>query len=187
MTWLATAATVLALFPSSGTATAALDYKPKATPIPAHCTAERFKAFSGRVWRLNRWNRGRPRAKAIRAFRRRLACARGYRGHHLAIQKTWRQDKRVFYEYRDRMLSDWCSPNPHPEGGGCWVIPAWCVSKESGGSWTADNPESDARGAYQLLGHGEPWPVEDRNDAMAHHLIAAALYAESGLDPWVAC
>lgn len=91
--------------------------------------------------------------------------------------------------WRRRYDSDpanWCSPSPHPAGGGCWVIPESCVMAESGGSWTAHNPTSPARGPYQLLGHGEPWPVTTRSEAMEHHRIAARLYAQSGLGPWVA-
>lgn len=83
--------------------------------------------------------------------------------------------------------ADWCSPSPHPQGAGCWVIPAWCVRAESGGRWDAHNPTSPARGPYQLLSHGEPWPVRTRAQAMEHHRIARALYRAGGLLPWVAC
>ena len=94
-----------------------------------------------------------------------------------------------FKEHRKRKLAaaeSWCSRRPHPDGGGCWVIPAWCVEAESGGSWSAYNP-SGASGPYQLLGHGQPFPVSNRDQAMAHHRIARGLYANQGLGPWVAC
>lgn len=101
--------------------------------------------------------------------------------------------RRQIEDLRDRLKADqredpgsWCAPNPAPDGAGCWVIPAWCVEAESGGSWTAYNP-SGASGPYQLLGHGQPWPVTTRAQAMAHHRIAAQLYASQGLGPWVAC
>lgn len=70
---------------------------------------------------------------------------------------------------------------------GRWAIPGWCVIAESGGSWGAHNPTSAARGAYQLLGHGEPWPVNSMADKMVHHRIARDLYLASGLNPWTAC
>lgn len=98
-------------------------------------------------------------------------------------------------EYRDRIAakyrrglnseSSWCSPTPIASGGGCWEIPVGCVMSESGGSWGAANP-SGAVGPYQLLGHGAPFPVSTYDQAMAHHRIAANLYAQYGLSPWVA-
>jgi len=89
--------------------------------------------------------------------------------------------------YRDGLEREgsWCSPTPIASGGGCWEIPVGCVMSESGGSWQAANP-SGAVGPYQLLGHGAPFPVTTYDQAMQHHRIAAALYASSGLAPWVA-
>lgn len=96
-------------------------------------------------------------------------------------------DYRKKLKARWEAKQSWCSPTPAPDGGGCWEIPEWCVQAESGGSWTAHNPTSPARGPYQLNQHGEPWPVTTREQAMEHHRIAAQLYASSGLQPWVAC
>ena len=93
-----------------------------------------------------------------------------------------------FAEYaRDQRQSakSWCSPTPIASGAGCWEIPVSCVMSESGGSWSAANP-SGAVGPYQLLGHGAPYPVTSRAQAMEHHRIAASLYASQGLAPWVA-
>jgi len=98
------------------------------------------------------------------------------------MRKIVKRERAQFKQYRELRLVA-----PFPGGGTYWAIPYWCVLKESGGSWSADNPSSDARGAYQLLGHGEPWPVNNWADKMAHHRIAGALYASSGLQPWVAC
>lgn len=147
-----------------------------------------LRDFAEKVWPKSRWDRkpkGQPKPSTIRAWRAKLRCAGP--GHRKAGKALWREARREFYRHRRKMLSDWCAPNPAPDGGGCWVIPEWCVFAESGGSWTADNPTSDARGPYQLLGHGEPWPVTTRAQAMEHHRIAGALYAAGGLGPWVAC
>jgi hypothetical protein len=57
-------------------------------------------------------------------------------------------------------------PNP----GSCSTI-----SCESGFSWGAVNPSSGANGAYQLLGHGQPWPIRGFRDRLRHHQIAATL------------
>lgn len=65
------------------------------------------------------------------------------------------------------------------------AIPCQVVYCESHGSWNASN-SSGARGPYQLLGHGEPWPVRDEADKIRHHEIARALYRQYGLEPWAA-
>lgn len=156
-------------------------------------TAAQTRPFTAKVWRLIRWTRGQPKPTTIRIYRQRLICAAGPH-HRAAIRARWRASKRAFYRHRAEkraerlhVTRDWCSPDPHPEGEGCWEIPAWCVRAESGESWTAHNPTSPARGPYQLLSHGEPWPVTDWREAMEHHRIAERLYAEGGLGPWVAC
>lgn len=68
------------------------------------------------------------------------------------------------------------------------AVPCWIIMRESRGSWTAWNPQPvhgfHARGFYQLLGHGEPWPVivrshyETLKRKLAHHRIAAHLWHE---------
>lgn len=160
-----------------------------------HCKHIRYpelRRFATKSWRLIRWEDGKPE-KAIDAWPKKLRCAAGP-GHRKAGKERWRDAQRVFLEHRKRKLAerrhvthDWCSPDPHPEGEGCWEIPAWCVRAESGESWTAHNPTSPARGPYQLLSHGEPWPVTNWREAMEHHRIAESLYAAGGLGPWVAC
>jgi hypothetical protein len=93
-----------------------------------------------------------------------------------------------FRKYRHKKLQDsgnWCAPNPHPQGAGCWVIPSSIVSCESGGSWNAANP-SGAVGPYQLLGWGAPFPVRSQAQAMQHHAIATRVWAGgSGRSNWV--
>lgn len=145
-----------------------------------------LRAFADKTYRLIRWERGKPPQRVRAAHKRHVRCAAGP-GHRRAIRRYWRKRERAFFAYRRKQLSDWCAPNPHPDGEGCWVIPASCVRAESGESWAAHNPTSPARGAYQLLGHGEPWPVDSREDALEHHAIAEGLYGDGGLGPWVAC
>lgn len=68
------------------------------------------------------------------------------------------------------------------------AVPCWIITRESRGSWTAWNPQAingfHARGFYQLLGHGEPWPVlvasryETLKRKLAHHRIAHELWSE---------
>lgn len=68
------------------------------------------------------------------------------------------------------------------------VKPCWVITQESAtsGFWRAYNP-SGAEGIYQLLGHGQPWPVivtwgprlwrkyETLKRMLAHHRIARSL------------
>ncbi len=57
------------------------------------------------------------------------------------------------------------------------AIPCYIVACESHGRWTAYNP-SGAAGIYQIMGmHGRPWPVRSRTARLAHHRIAARLWA----------
>lgn len=68
------------------------------------------------------------------------------------------------------------------------AVPCWIITRESRGSWTAWNPQAvhgyHARGFYQLLGHGEPWPVlggsryETLKRKLAHHRIAHELWRQ---------
>lgn len=158
--------------------------KPHADRTPATCDQFSLVHHRHRARALLKeaYDGGKPDQVAIDAAQEHSRC--------ILVAKVRRQihDLRVrLKEAAKDDPSNWCSPDPAPDGAGCWVIPAWCVEAESGGSWTADNPGSDARGPYQLLGHGEPWPVVTRAQAMEHHRIAADLYASSGLDPWVAC
>lgn len=69
------------------------------------------------------------------------------------------------------------------------VIPCYIVECESHGLWTAYNP-SGAEGRYQLLGHGQPWPVITgdvnltRRRILEHHRIARSLPLSSA---WEQC
>lgn len=68
-----------------------------------HVTAAQFAPFSHRVWKAERWQRGRPDAKAIRAYRHALTCAAGP-GHRHAIRATWRRDRHRYFAHRRSRL-----------------------------------------------------------------------------------
>ena len=179
--------TVLVSAPSQATPTG----NAQADNTPATCDAKtvshhrhRSRVIIKQAYDLDRYPDKTPaKASEKDAWREHKLCIaiESVRGEIAEYQDS--KSKKYDKAYRN----NWCSLTPHPEGSGCWEIPTWCVEAESGGSWEADNPTSDARGAYQLLGHGEPWPVDSRSDAMKHHRIAAGLYASSGLGPWEAC
>lgn len=78
-----------------------------------------------------------------------------------------------------RKLRPFVGPRGHH-----WAIPYRIIRCESRGSWTAYN-RSGAKGPYQLLGHGAPWPANTRAKRRAHHRIAARLWRTSGGAPWV--
>lgn len=152
----------------------------------AHVTAEAFREFSERTWRLPAWERGKPPKRVIRAQRGKLKCAAGP-GHRKAIKRTWRGDRREFREHRRRKLAqrERLRYLPYACGGGvrsaidCSVM--WC---ESGGSYTAENP-SGAYGKYQLM--PEWWSHLGRKPAPAEQdRIAAELWAGgAGRSNWV--
>jgi hypothetical protein len=68
---------------------------------------------------------------------------------------------------------------------GRFAVPCGIVARESRYSWHAYNYSSGARGPYQFLGWRVPWPVRDGGDRMAHHRMAARLWAGgSGASHW---
>ena len=125
----------------------------------------------------DRWRRHRRCLE----FKTRRRAVTEYKQRKEDSRDRWRKRRQEAHE----SSGSWCSPDPHPSGSGCWEIPTGCVMAESGGSWSAANP-SGAVGPYQLLGHGAPFPVTGREEAMIHHRIAESLYRSSGLAPWVA-
>lgn len=105
---------------------------------------------------------------------RRCAKERGDKAAYHRMLAMWHARKQRWktYAYIDRIT-------PY----GKWAIPWPIVRCESGGSWTAANP-SGAQGPYQLLGHGQPWPVRTLQDKIRHHEIALSLWRSSGSAPW---
>ena len=143
-------------------------------------TAKQSRAFVQRVWDRSRWGRGSPHPAALKAWRHKLKCAGP--ANRVAMHRYWQRQRRRYGRYRALRLIA-----PYPGNGEWWAIPYAIVYCESGtsGLWSAENP-SGAEGPYQLLGHGQPWPVTSWHDKMAHHRIAAALSAAEGTAPWVA-
>lgn len=65
-------------------------------------TAGQFAPFSAKVWNLERWQRGKPGAKAIDAYRHKLRCAAGP-GHRRAMQNRWGRDRLRYGRHRHHM------------------------------------------------------------------------------------
>jgi hypothetical protein len=72
---------------------------------------------------------------------------------------------------------------------GRFAVPCWIIMRESRGRWGAANTASTAVGPYQMLDlHGRPWPIRSAADRLAHHRIAAHLWAGgAGCSHWSAC
>lgn len=180
---LTTAVAALALTGMWATTTAVGDTQQSSAqfkPPPPTCTYEAFKPFSERVWRLNRWSRGKPGHAAIAGQRRKLSCASAKQRKFMA--EKWRRDRLRYGRYRVfRGLA------PYPGGGTWWAIPYSIVYCESGtsGLWAAANP-SGAVGPYQLLGWGAPYPADTWQERMANHRIAGEVWAGgAGAGNWV--
>jgi hypothetical protein len=71
---------------------------------PVH--AQQAAVFSAHVWAPQRWRRGSPPTKTIRAHRHQVHCAAGH-GHRAAIRHRWRADRRAYYEYRWQRRHHW--------------------------------------------------------------------------------
>lgn len=139
----------------------------------------RARALLRKAYAPANWATG-PDRSEVAAYRRHRACIRianvrrqlaGYRRHladRLAQVAAVRQ----------------VTPYPGPNGT-WWAIPWQIVACESGGNWNAANP-SGAVGPYQLLGWGAPYPVTSQADKLAHHRIAARVWAGgAGRSNWV--
>jgi hypothetical protein len=147
------------------------------TAGPAHqqrpqCTAAHFRPFSAKVWSPGLWERGVPPAKAITAYRRRLACAGP--GNRKAMRHRWRADQAAYFAHRKAML--WLEefkPFVYPDGTR-WAVPypiAWC---ESGGDYFVG-----PSGAYGLIPPFPQYMSPRAQDEVAHRL-----YVEQGEGPW---
>ena len=75
---------------------------------------------------------------------------------------------------------------PYKCASGRFAIPCYVIRCESRGRWTAYNA-SGAAGPYQIMPmHGRPFPVRTRAHELAHHRIAARLWAGGrGARNWV--
>jgi hypothetical protein len=153
---------------------------PSPDPCDTHPRpAREQQTLARRVFALHKWQDKTPvgpgRLKQM-ALLRGCADQRALK----PMVNSWHDYKARFFRYRALRLIA-----PYPGAGTWWAIPYAIVSCEGGSGWTAAN-SSGAEGPYQLLGHGQPWPVTSWHDKMEHHRIAASLYASSGKGPWVA-
>lgn len=103
-------------------------------------------------------------------------------GRMAAWSKQVERLERVPPEVAEEEVAEW-------NGTGEWAIPEAVVMCESGGNFSALNPSSGAGGAYQILPStwelygGEGLPHEAT--PAEQHRIAALIFADSGLAPWV--
>jgi transglycosylase-like protein len=160
----------------------------KSTPIPPRCTAQAFESFSERVWRLDRWRRGKPRPKALQARRRRLSCARD--AHRRAMKRTWARDRVRYGRYRVyRQVAPYPGPGsgpPSPADRRWWSVPWYVVCGESGGDFTINTD-----GAYQIIpstwaayGGLEFAPYPAAATPLEQHIVAARIREGAGLGAW---
>lgn len=126
-----------------------------------------------------------------RRWRRQRACVGRWKQKH-AIDATVHRQARSYRDWAEAQRLQWERRyTPYDCGSPGWfAIPCPIVRCESGYSWSAAN-SSGAQGPYQLLGHGQPWPIQSRSDKDAHHRIAAALWdggrGQSNWDPSDGC
>ncbi len=94
--------------------------------------------------------------------------------------------ERVKHKQRVKMIArETRRLTPYRCASGRFAVPCYIIACESHGRWAAYNP-SGAVGPYQLLGWGAPWPVRTAVDRLAHHRIAARLWARGrGARNWV--
>lgn len=133
-------------------------------------------------YRLAKWRDPKP----LSAYQRHrlgwhVRCSRSP-AHDRKIRRYTRKRKATFHRYRSlrRVTAYNC-------GGrwSWWAIPCSIISCESGFSWSAYNP-SGASGPYQLLGWGAPMPANTWARKLAHHRIAASVWAGgAGRSNWV--
>lgn len=105
------------------------------------------------------------------------------------MKDRWRKDKRAFYDHREYKLKqrERLRYLPYACGGGtrsaipCSIM--WC---ESGGSYTAQNPTSTARGKYQMIDSTyAEWCVTCDWSRLDQDRAAYNLYVAAGGSPWV--
>lgn len=73
-----------------------------AAVIPDRCQVTTFRPFAAKVWQAE-WQRGAPAERAIRAKRRRVACAPP--GHRRAMLHIWSAERASYYARRAHCLS----------------------------------------------------------------------------------
>ena len=141
---------------------------------------KRAKALIADAYREERWADSSPaKDREKRAWQEHKRCVRDA---ELRERIEDYRDKRqeTFDLYRRYRVA---APFPGPNGT-WWAIPWWIVSCESyGGRWDVVS-YAGALGAYQLLNWPVPWPVNSFADQVAHHEMAAYLWANYGASKW---
>lgn len=173
-------ATVVA-FAFAGTATTAVSQSSSQSTQfqcaghPRPVAEERHLA--GVVFAARHWTSPAPSHRAVRAMHVLRVCTPT---HALSAMRTiWKAAKRHLYRYAAfRRIARYAGHGTY------WSIP-WCiVEHESDGNWSAVGSEG-ALGPYQLNGQGAPFPATTWKEKMAHHRIAAAIWAGgSGASAW---
>jgi hypothetical protein len=135
-----------------------------------HRVAE--KAYDGRHATTRQERRA--LARVVRCQRRPRASARVVRDHRQRYRRGHLRGLELL------------SIAPYECGShGRFAVPCSIVERESRYSWSAYNASSGARGPYQFLGWRVPWPVRDAADRIAHHRMAARLWAGgAGASHW---
>ncbi len=65
--------------------------------------AKQGAVFAAQVWAPERWRRGSPPTKTIRAHQHQVHCAAGP-GHRAAIKQSWAADRAAYYQRRRHEL-----------------------------------------------------------------------------------
>lgn len=150
-------------------------------PHPAH----EQQALAQRTFALRNWKSPKPGPGRVAQMQVLRQCAKPKALP--AMRKSWRTAKKRLYRYHTLRQ---VAPFPGYTGYGMglrWLaVPRNIVDCEGGPDWNRPNSQgSGAWGPYQLLGHGEPIPVETWHDQIITHRIAGSLYASEGTGPWV--
>ena len=148
------------------------------------------RGFAHKDWRQHQY--GKKKQRKVRHHRDSIIRSAPHRyaiwSYGNAKRQSWKKWSRGQKKKAQAKPSGWCSTQPHPDGAGCWTIPAYVVSCESGGSWSSYNGSSGASGPYQFVGWPVPWPVTSYEQAQQHHEMARRLWAGgSGAGHWTAC
>src|SRR5512146_1152398 len=158
-------------------------------PVPKpQCTAKAFRPFSDAVWRLIKWERGKPPQRVLEAQRRRLRCAGP--ANRRAMRHRWRKDKRAYFHRRRLELAARSRVRSTIDAVGMGTLEA-IAACESGGNPQAVSPSGTYRGKYQfdygtwesVGGHGDPAAASEHEQDYR----AALLYLARGSAPWPVC
>jgi hypothetical protein len=166
----------------------------KIGPCPVRYTAKEFRAFTADVWRLPRWERGKPKDATLAAMRHKRRCAESP-SHRAAMRHAWKKAKAAYYQHRTaklrqrkrereeaKFLSAITPPGPD--------VLAAIRACESGGDYSIDTGNG-FYGAYQFTlstwasvgGSGNPAQASPAEQDYR----AALLYQQQGSSPWPVC